>query len=58
MAQYQARPVLDTVDPVWARVRHEAEEVVRREPYDNGRKSNSANDWVRAAVPGSPARRP
>ena len=32
MAQYQARPVLDTVDPVWARIRHEAEEVVRREP--------------------------
>ena len=32
MAQYQAKPVLDTVDPVWARIRHEAEEVVRREP--------------------------
>src|SRR3954454_10505785 len=24
--------VLDKVDPVWSRVRHEAEEVVRREP--------------------------
>ncbi|HEY2533037.1 MAG TPA: serine O-acetyltransferase [Xanthobacteraceae bacterium] len=32
MAQYQTRPALDTVDPVWARVRREAEEVVRREP--------------------------
>jgi len=32
MAQYQVRPALDTVDPVWARVRREAEEVVRREP--------------------------
>jgi serine O-acetyltransferase len=32
MAQYQARPALDTVDPVWARIRREAEEVVRREP--------------------------
>ena len=32
MAQYQAKPVLDTVDPVWVRVRREAEEVVRREP--------------------------
>ena len=32
MAQYQARPALDTVDPVWARVRREAEDVVRREP--------------------------
>src|SRR5579863_8383345 len=32
MAQYQAKPALDTVDPVWARVRHEAEEVARREP--------------------------
>jgi len=32
MAQYQAKPVLDKVDPVWARVRREAEEVVRREP--------------------------
>jgi len=32
MAQTQARQVLDTVDPVWARVRWEAEETVRREP--------------------------
>jgi serine O-acetyltransferase len=32
MAQQQARPALDTVDPVWARVRREAEDVVRREP--------------------------
>jgi len=32
MAQYQAKPVLDKVDPVWARVRSEAEDVVRREP--------------------------
>src|SRR5271169_2070766 len=32
MAQYQAKPVLDTVDPVWVRVRREAEEAVKREP--------------------------
>ncbi len=32
MAQYQSKPALDTVDPVWVRVRREAEEVVRREP--------------------------
>ena len=32
MAQYQAKPALDTVDPVWVRVRREAEEIVRREP--------------------------
>ncbi len=32
MAQYQAKPALDTVDPVWARIRREAEEVVHREP--------------------------
>ena len=34
MAQYQGRlkSALDTVDPVWARVRNEAEDVVRREP--------------------------
>src|SRR3954468_12287486 len=35
MAQSQtkaAKGVLDKVDPVWARIRHEAEEVVRREP--------------------------
>ena len=32
MAQYQAKPVLDKVDPVWARVRREAEDIVRREP--------------------------
>ena len=34
MAQQQARAAdaLDKVDPVWARIRHEAEEVARREP--------------------------
>jgi len=34
MAHYQTRSSsgLDTVDPVWARVRKEAEEIVRREP--------------------------
>jgi serine O-acetyltransferase len=32
MAQQQQRPVLDTVDPVWTRIRREAEEVARREP--------------------------
>jgi serine O-acetyltransferase len=34
MAQHQAKLTnpLDKVDPVWARVRTEAEEVVRREP--------------------------
>jgi serine O-acetyltransferase len=32
MAQHQAKPALDTVDPVWARVRREAEEAARREP--------------------------
>ena len=34
MAQYQTRPsaALDKVDPVWARIRSEAEEIVRREP--------------------------
>jgi len=34
MAHYQARSVaaLDKVDPVWARIRKEAEEIVRREP--------------------------
>jgi len=32
MAQHQARPALDTVDPVWTRIRREAEEIVRREP--------------------------
>jgi serine O-acetyltransferase len=32
MAQYQVKPALDTVDPVWGRVRREAEEVVKREP--------------------------
>jgi serine O-acetyltransferase len=30
--QVKARTALDTVDPVWARVRREAEEVVAREP--------------------------
>src|SRR3989337_1395546 len=32
MAQQQTRPALDTVDPVWRRIRREAEEMVRREP--------------------------
>jgi len=32
MAQYQTKPALDKVDPVWGRVRREAEDVVRREP--------------------------
>jgi serine O-acetyltransferase len=32
MAQYQVKPALDEVDPVWARIRREAEEIVRREP--------------------------
>ena len=32
MAQHQAKPALDTVDPVWARVRREAEDIVKREP--------------------------
>ena len=34
MAQFQTRPAkaLDKVDPVWARIRREAEELVRREP--------------------------
>jgi serine O-acetyltransferase len=32
MAQTQTKPALDTVDPVWRRVRREAEDVVRRDP--------------------------
>jgi serine O-acetyltransferase len=32
MAQQQVKPALDKVDPVWGRVRREAEDVVRREP--------------------------
>jgi serine O-acetyltransferase len=32
MAQHQAKPALDKVDPVWGRIRHEAEEILRREP--------------------------
>ena len=32
MAQHQTKPALDKVDPVWARIRREAEEIVRREP--------------------------
>jgi serine O-acetyltransferase len=32
MAQQQKQPLLDKVDPVWARIRREAEDVVRREP--------------------------
>jgi len=32
MAQQQARKALDKVDPVWVKLREEAEDVVRREP--------------------------
>jgi serine O-acetyltransferase len=34
MAQFQSRPAkgLDKVDPVWSRIRQEAEEIARREP--------------------------
>src|SRR5215475_967483 len=32
MAQLQTKSALDTVDPVWTRIRREAEEIVRREP--------------------------
>jgi len=32
MAQHQVRPALDKVDPVWVRIRREAEDVVKREP--------------------------
>jgi serine O-acetyltransferase len=32
MAQQRTRLALDKVDPVWTRLRHEAEDVVRREP--------------------------
>jgi serine O-acetyltransferase len=32
MAQQKTRAALDTVDPVWMRIRREAEEVARREP--------------------------
>jgi serine O-acetyltransferase len=32
MAQHQTKPVLDKVDPVWARIRREAEDVARNEP--------------------------
>jgi serine O-acetyltransferase len=32
MAQQQVKPALDKVDPVWARLRREAEDVVHREP--------------------------
>jgi len=32
MSQHQVVSALDTVDPVWKRVRYEAEDVVRREP--------------------------
>src|SRR5262249_60702707 len=34
MAQYKTRPArgLDKVDPVWARIRSEAEDVARKEP--------------------------
>jgi serine O-acetyltransferase len=32
MAQQQAKPALGTVDPIWVRLRREAEDVVRQEP--------------------------
>jgi serine O-acetyltransferase len=32
MAQHQTKPALDMVDPVWTRIRREAEEIARREP--------------------------
>ena len=32
MGQQQAKPAIDKLDPVWARVRHEAEDAVKREP--------------------------
>jgi serine O-acetyltransferase len=32
MAQHQTRPSLDKVDPVWSRIRREAEEIAAREP--------------------------
>jgi serine O-acetyltransferase len=32
MAQQQVRPALDKVDPVWARIRREAEDILKREP--------------------------
>ena len=32
MAQQQTRPAIDKVDPVWTRIRREAEEIVQREP--------------------------
>jgi serine O-acetyltransferase len=32
MAQQHIRPAIDKVDPVWTRIRREAEEIVRREP--------------------------
>lgn len=32
MAQQQTKPVIDKVDPVWTRIRREADEIVRREP--------------------------
>ncbi len=32
MAQHQTLPAIDKLDPVWARIRREAEDIVRREP--------------------------
>ena len=32
MAQHRQRLALDTVDPIWSRIRHEAEDIVRHEP--------------------------
>ena len=32
MAQHQAKPAIDKLDPVWGRIRREAEDIVHREP--------------------------
>src|SRR5262245_10630449 len=32
MAQQQTKPAIDKLDPVWSRVRREAEEIAQREP--------------------------
>ena len=32
MAQQQVKPAVDTLDPVWGRIRREAEDIARREP--------------------------
>ena len=62
MAQYQTRPAraLDKVDPVWARIRSEAEDVARKEPelatfiYEN----ILHHDTLEAAIAHPPAREP